>query len=442
MADGTIPVKGSDGATYQIDQEIVTTTLSAQNRQRVQAPESDAILATIATAVQSPPAVGAPGSGVPTSATLVGGSNGGTLYALNVDANGRQIVVGAAASGSGVSGNPVMVGGSDGTNAHFLSTDSSGRPNVNVNGTVLVSAASLPLPSGAAQDGTDGTGITAPTGGVGIRGWLSGIYSLFTSGTQKTQIVSAGGNVAAVDSTGVLLGKGNRVEFSGLSAGALNASLFPATDMSDYKTFSLQIQTSGTGTLTIQGNNDNGSNWYSCPAILSSNLNGLGVTTVNSVGLWYGPVFYRYMRIVMTAYTSGTFTGLLEAFTFPIPMICASGTVAQSGTWTVQPGNTPNTSPWVTTVGGTATTAVAAGTSANTVVKNAAGHLATVLVTATGTNALTIYDNASTNSGTIIGYVAASAAAGTIVNFGMPAANGITVAGNSSNPGVTISFSA
>jgi hypothetical protein len=27
-----------------------------------------------------------------------------------------------------------------------------------------------------AKDGTDGTGITAPTGGVGIRGWLSGIF--------------------------------------------------------------------------------------------------------------------------------------------------------------------------------------------------------------------------------------------------------------------------
>lgn len=28
-----------------------------------------------------------------------------------------------------------------------------------------------------AQDGTDGTGITPPTGAIGIRGWLSGIYS-------------------------------------------------------------------------------------------------------------------------------------------------------------------------------------------------------------------------------------------------------------------------
>lgn len=60
----------------------------------------------------------------------------------------------------------------------------------NVSGTVsvsdfpatqAVSAASLPLPAGAAADGTDGTGITAPTGAVGIRGWLSGIYAALKS---------------------------------------------------------------------------------------------------------------------------------------------------------------------------------------------------------------------------------------------------------------------
>lgn len=32
-----------------------------------------------------------------------------------------------------------------------------------------------------AQDGTDGTGITPPTGGVGIRGWESGIYKLLSN---------------------------------------------------------------------------------------------------------------------------------------------------------------------------------------------------------------------------------------------------------------------
>lgn len=40
-----------------------------------------------------------------------------------------------------------------------------------------VSATALPLPTGAAQDGTDSTGVTQLTGGVGIRGWLSGCFS-------------------------------------------------------------------------------------------------------------------------------------------------------------------------------------------------------------------------------------------------------------------------
>lgn len=41
---------------------------------------------------------------------------------------------------------------------------------------VPVSVAALPLPTGASADGNDGTGIVAPAGGAGIRGWLSGIY--------------------------------------------------------------------------------------------------------------------------------------------------------------------------------------------------------------------------------------------------------------------------
>jgi len=47
--------------------------------------------------------------------------------------------------------------------------------------TVAISASALPLPSGASQDGTDATGVSAPSGAVGIRGWLSGVYSLVSS---------------------------------------------------------------------------------------------------------------------------------------------------------------------------------------------------------------------------------------------------------------------
>lgn len=74
-----------------------------------------------------------------------------------------------------------------------------------------VSAASLPLPSGAAQDGTDITSPSPamPAGGAGIRGWLSAIWtklngSIAVTGTfwQATQPVS--GTVTANAGTGTL----------------------------------------------------------------------------------------------------------------------------------------------------------------------------------------------------------------------------------------------
>lgn len=90
--------------------------------------------------------------------------------------------------------------------------------------------------------------------------------------------------------------------------------------------------------------------------------------------------------------------------------------------------------------GGTTTVAIAAGTATDTVVKAAPGRLCRVLVTTTGTNPMAIWDNASGHTGTIIGAFAASPTVGTVAVFDMPAANGITVQGNASNPAVTISF--
>lgn len=86
------------------------------------------------------------------------------------------------------------------------------------------------------------------------------------------------------------------------------------------------------------------------------------------------------------------------------------------------------------------TLAVAAAVVGNTVAKASSGVLMRVLITATGSAALTIFDNATTNTGTVIGLVAASAPAGTIVVFQMPAVNGIAIAGSASNPGFTLTF--
>jgi hypothetical protein len=90
--------------------------------------------------------------------------------------------------------------------------------------------------------------------------------------------------------------------------------------------------------------------------------------------------------------------------------------------------------------GGAQTTPIAAGTAANTVISaTPGGRICSILVTATGTNPLQVFDNASTNAGTIIAALPASPAIG-LYTFGMPAALGITVAGNAANPAVTIGW--
>jgi hypothetical protein len=94
---------------------------------------------------------------------------------------------------------------------------------------------------------------------------------------------------------------------------------------------------------------------------------------------------------------------------------------------------------YVNLTNGSKTVAIAAGTTADTVVKASAGTLARVLVTAVGTNTMLIYDNASGHTGTVIGIIPASSPVGTYT-FQLPALNGITVQGNAANPAVTISF--
>ena len=76
-------------------------------------------------------------------------------------------------------------------------------------------------------------------------------------------------------------------------------------------------------------------------------------------------------------------------------------------------------------------------------VKAGAGRLLKVVVTtATAGGAITIYDNASTNSGTILLAVPAAAAAGTVYDVNLPAANGIYAYQSAASAGViTIGYS-
>lgn len=79
--------------------------------------------------------------------------------------------------------------------------------------TLQIAAAALPLPAGAAQDGTDATGVAPPPGGAGLRGWLSGIYGAL-SGTLTTKLAAGTAVIGGVTQSG---------------AWAVNASLQPGS---------------------------------------------------------------------------------------------------------------------------------------------------------------------------------------------------------------------
>lgn len=158
-------------------------------------------------------------------------------------------------------------------------------------------------------------------------------------------------SVAIASDQGDIPVKGDFTEQASLSAGSLNADLVPSTDVSAYKWLSLHINANAySGTLTFQCSNDN-TNWVSLDLSLPSSSTYATTTTSTNV-LVHGPVYFRYFRCRMTVYTSGTAQGTLELYTNAtmtnfIGIGANGGSISQSGTWTVQPGNTQNTTPWL-----------------------------------------------------------------------------------------------
>lgn len=141
------------------------------------APSTGAALTVIyddGVAASNAPSTVAISGTVPVSASALPLPSGAATDASLTNGNQKTQVTSLPAipAGGNTIGNVNVLGG----NTTAVKTDSSAT-------TQPISAASLPLPTGAAQDGTDGTGITQPTGGAGIRGWLSGIYNILKSST-------------------------------------------------------------------------------------------------------------------------------------------------------------------------------------------------------------------------------------------------------------------
>jgi hypothetical protein len=131
------------------------------------------------------------GSSIPSTAVMVGGSDGSLLRAVFLDSSGRQIVVGAAANGAAVAGNPVLMAGSDGTNARSVRTANDGTVRVDPTGTTT-----QPV-SGTVAATQSGTWTVQPGNTANTTPWLI--------------TISQGGNAATVTASNALKVDGSAV---------------------------------------------------------------------------------------------------------------------------------------------------------------------------------------------------------------------------------------
>lgn len=162
---------------------------------------------------------------------------------------------------------------------------------------------------------------------------LSSLDSKFSSLGQKTTAQSAP-VVLASDQSPVFTRSANAI-VSG-NGTAANTDLFPSTDVSQYAVAMLQITGTFVGTITFQGSND-GTNFVSVNAQTISNGTTTIVQTATAAGMFKIPIHFRFLRIRMTAYTSGTAVGTtLLSSNVSNDLGQRNVAATQSGNWSVR----------------------------------------------------------------------------------------------------------
>lgn len=104
------------------------------------------------------------------------------------------------------------------------------------------------------------------------------------------------------------------------SASAQNADIVPSTDVSAYRSGSLQLTGTWSGAVTIQGSNTGNANDFNTVVLESADNGNLPVPvadTTGNNGIYKFPIQFRYIRIRATSYSSGTIVGTLELYPEP-----------------------------------------------------------------------------------------------------------------------------
>ncbi len=201
-------------------------------------------------------------------------------------------------------------------------------------------AGSLPVTLASDDDaltslGTDGATPPSITG-TGVRGWLRALY----------EKVAAANTITGDTGQSFLLTGPSRKEVTFTTT---TVQAVASTDVSNYQAVSVHVVTQGTSSVVnFQGSNDN-TNWVAVTLITTAGVANPATSTSTAGVIFAGPMPYRYFRLNITGISAGTTAGVVEFRSAPI-MQLANGTIAaQSSTWTVQPGNTANTTAWLFT---------------------------------------------------------------------------------------------
>jgi hypothetical protein len=89
----------------------------------------------------------------------------------------------------------------------------------------------------------------------------------------------------------------------------INNDIIASLNVSAYKFVSLQLTGTWVGTVTFQGSNDNGT-FFAIGAVNPTTINSPLVISSTAVGMFNIPITFKYLRVRVTAFTSGTVTGV------------------------------------------------------------------------------------------------------------------------------------
>lgn len=183
------------------------------------------------------------------------------------------------------------------------------------------------------------TGTTMPAGGIGLTGWLSGIYraciSALPTGTNHI------GNVFVDDVA-------DGLTVIGSATAAVN---IVSSAMAGFGGGTFQVTSAGAGcTVSYEQSND-GTTWVAMPVMLASSAASAPATTSTAAGLYAFATSAAQVRARVSTYGSGTVSGALTLKRQPLSVAGTSlaggtsalGSVAVSGTVNNSTGYTDST---------------------------------------------------------------------------------------------------